>query len=142
MASDNPQGPASGLTPHLQIGDNKASAAIDFYAAAFGATEMTRQVAEDGVRLMHAHLHVNGASLMLHDEFPEYVGEADDDSGSPRGVVLHLQVDDADAWFARAVAAGATVGMPLTDMFWGDRYGQLKDPFGHKWAIGASIKKS
>ncbi len=138
MATENPQGPATGLTPHLQIGDSRAAEAIDFYVAAFGATEMVRQVAEDGVRLMHAHLHVNGASLMLHDEFPEYVSEAEADGGSPRGVTLHLQVDDADAWFARAVAAGATVSMPLADMFWGDRYGQVKDPFGHKWSIAST----
>lgn len=138
MATENPQGPATGLTPHLQIGDSRAAEAIDFYVAAFGATEMVRQAAEDYVRLMHAHLHVNGASLMLHDEFPEYVSEAEADGGSPRGVTLHLQVDDADAWFARAVAAGATVSMPLADMFWGDRYGQVKDPFGHKWSIAST----
>lgn len=138
MATENPQGPATGLTPHLQIGDSRAAEAIDFYVAAFGATEMVRQAAEDDVRLMHAHLHVNGASLMLHDEFPEYVSEAEADGGSPRGVTLHLQVDDADAWFARAVAAGATVSMPLADMFWGDRYGQVKDPFGHKWSIAST----
>ena len=141
MTSEASQGPASGLTPHLQIGDGRAAEAIEFYVAAFGATEMVRQAEEGGVRLMHAHLHINGASLMLHDEFPEYVAPEDADSGTPRGVVLHLQVDDADAWFARAVAAGATATMPLADMFWGDRYGQVKDPFGHKWAIGATIRQ-
>ena len=67
-------------------------------------------MADDGKRLMHAHVHVNGASLMLHDEFPEYVGPADVDSGPPAGVTLHLQVDDADAWFDRAVAAGGARG--------------------------------
>ncbi len=131
------QGPTGGLTPHLAIADKRASEAIDFYAKAFGAREQMRIPADDGVRLLHAHLLVNGASLMLHDEFPEYVSEL---SGKPDGVTLHLQVDDADAWFDRAVAAGASVVMPLDNMFWGDRYGQVKDPFGHQWSIGASIK--
>ncbi|MDO9367127.1 MAG: VOC family protein [Sphingopyxis sp.] len=130
-------GPTGGLTPHLAIADKRASEAIDFYAEAFGATEQMRVPADDGVRLLHAHLMVNGASLMLHDEFPEYV---DNESRPPDGVTLHLQVDDADAWFDRAVAAGATVIMPLDTMFWGDRYGQIKDPFGHAWSIGTPIK--
>lgn len=140
MAHAANQGPTGGLTPQLQIGDNKAAAAIDFYVAAFGATELNRQVADDGVRLMHAHVLVNGASLMLHDEFPEYVGPADVDSGTPRGVTLHLQVDNADAWFDRAVQAGARAVMPVRDMFWGDRYGQLADPFGYRWSIAHSLK--
>ena len=140
MARHDNQGPARGLTPHLQIGDKRAGEAIDFYTAAFGAIEQNRTPAEDGVRLMHAHLHVNGASLMLHDEFPEYVGPADQDSGPPRGLTLHLQVDDADAWFARAVAAGAQAVMPLQDMFWGDRYGQVIDPFGFRWSIAHPLK--
>ena len=131
------QGPTSGLTPHLAIADKRASEAIDFYKRAFGATEQVRMPAEDGVRLMHAHLTVNGASLMMHDEFPEYV---DNESSPPNGVTLHLQVDDADAWFDRAVAAGASVVMPLENMFWGDRYGQIKDPFGHTWSIATPIK--
>ncbi len=135
------QGPATGLTPHLQIGDSRAAEAIDFYVAAFGAAEQMRQAADDGKRLMHAHLHINGGSLMLHDEFPEYVDPAQADSGPPRGMTLHLQVDDADTWFDRAVAAGGTPTMPLEHMFWGDRYGQLKDPFGHIWSIGAPARK-
>ena len=131
------QGPTGGLTPHLAIADKRASEAIDFYTRAFGANEQMRIPADDGVRLMHAHLLVNGASLMLHDEFPEYV---DNESRPPDGVTLHLQVDDADAWFDRAVAAGASVVMPLDNMFWGDRYGQIKDPFGHAWSIGCPAK--
>lgn len=131
------QGPTTGLTPHLAIAGKRASEAIDFYVKAFGARENMRMPADDGVRLMHAHLTVNGASLMLHDEFPEYV---ENESGPPDGVTLHLQVDDADAWFERAVAAGASVVMPLDNMFWGDRYGQIKDPFGHQWSIGCPVK--
>jgi PhnB protein len=128
--------PTSGLTPHIQIGDNRAAEAIDFYIKAFGATEVRRMLAEDGKRLMHAHVHINGASLMLHDEFPEYVDPAEADVAGGSGLTLHLQVDDADTWFARAVAAGATATMPPADMFWGDRYAQIKDPFGYRWSIG------
>ncbi len=140
MATAN-QGPTGGLTPHIMILNNRAAEAIDFYKAAFGAEEMTRMAAEDGVRLMHAHLHINGSSLMLNDDFPEYRGPGATPEGPPAGTVLHLQVDDADAWFARAVAAGATVRMPLQDMFWGDRYGHLGDPFGHVWSIAHPIAK-
>jgi PhnB protein len=140
MIDHEAQGPTGGLTPHLQIGDGRAAAAIDFYIAAFGATELRRQAAsETDARLMHAHLHVNGASLMLHDEFPEYVDPSEHDGGTPRGLTLHLQVDDADAWFARAVAAGAQVTMPLENMFWGDRYGQVRDPFGFRWSIAHAL---
>jgi len=139
--ADAPQGPSTGLTPHIQIGDNRAAEAVDFYTKAFGATEMTRHLAEDGKRLMHAHVVINGASLMLNDEFPEFVDPAEADVAGGGGLTLHLQVDDADAWFDRAVAAGARVAMPVQDMFWGDRYGQVVDPFGYRWAIGATIKR-
>lgn len=140
MATTPNQGPTGGLTPHLMILDNRAAEAIDFYTAAFGAEELTRLLADDGKRLMHCHLHVNGASLMLNDDFPEYKGPGATPDGPPAGTVLHLQVDDADAWFARAVAAGATVRMPAQDMFWGDRYGQVGDPFGHVWSIASPIR--
>jgi PhnB protein len=133
--------PTGGLTPHIQIGDNRAAEAIDFFIKAFGATEIRRVPAEDGVRLMHAHIHINGASLMLHDEFPEYVDPAEADVAGGSGLTLHLQVDDADKWFDRAVAAGATATMPVEDMFWGDRYGQVVDPFGYRWSIGHSLNK-
>ncbi len=128
------QEPGNGLTPHLAIGGGRAAEAIEFYKKAFGATELMRHAADDG-RLMHAHLKVNGASLMLHDHFAEHHGG--DPLPDPAGVMLHLQVDDADAWWNRATEAGATTVMELEDQFWGDRYGQLKDPFGHVWTIGA-----
>ena len=140
MARNPHQGPTGGLTPHIQISDNKAAAAIEWYKRAFGAAELHRQPAEDGVRLMHAHLLINGASLMLHDEFPEYVGPADAGPAGGDGLTLHLQVDDADAWFDRAAKAGARVSMPLQDMFWGDRYGQIVDPFGYRWSIACPCK--
>jgi PhnB protein len=127
------QEPEGGLTPHLTIRGGRAAQAIDFYRKAFGAEELMRHPSDDG-RLMHAHLKVNGSSLMMHDDFPEH-GHAP--SGTPACVMLHLQVNDADAWWNRAVEAGATVIMELADQFWGDRYGQLEDPFGHRWSIGA-----
>ncbi len=129
----------AGVTPHLTIGEKRAKEAIDFYKAAFGAEQvMEPHMAEDGERIMHAHLHINGGSVMLNDDFPEY-GEA---AGKPAAVTLHLHVDDADAWFSRALKAGATETMPLADQFWGDRYGQVTDPFGHRWSIGAPVKQS
>jgi PhnB protein len=132
--------PSGGLTPHIQIGDKRAAEAIEFYKKAFGATEMVRHLAEDGERLMHAHLHINGASLMLHDEFPEYVDPKDADVAGGSGLTLHLQVDNADEWFDRAVAAGASASMPVADTFWGDRYGQVVDPFGYRWSVGHPLK--
>lgn len=131
------QGPTGGLTPHIAIADKRASEAIEFYKQAFGAVEQVRMPAEDGVRLMRAHLLLNGSSLMMHDDFPEYSGEA---MAAPSGVTLHLQVDDADRWYDRAIAAGATSVMAPDNMFWGDRYAQVKDPFGHLWSIGHPLK--
>jgi PhnB protein len=117
----------------------RAAEAIRFYEQAFGAEQaMPPMVADDGERIMHAHLRINGGSVMLNDDFPEY-GYA---AGEPQAVTLHLQVDDADRWFERAVQAGATISMPLADQFWGDRYGQVKDPFGHSWSVGSSPKKA
>lgn len=134
--------PTGGLTPHIQIGDKRAAEAIAFYVAAFGATEIMRMPAEDGVRLMHAHVHINGSSLMLHDEFPEYVSPEEADVAGGSGLTLHLKVDDADTWFNRAVAAGATPVMPPEDTFWGDRYGQVKDPFGYCWSMGHPLTQA
>jgi PhnB protein len=127
------QEPEGGLTPHLTIRDRCAAEAIDFYRQAFGAEELMRHASDDG-RLLHAHIKVNGASLMMHDDFPEHHGGR---SVEPAGVMLHLQVNDADAWWNRALEAGAKIVMPLEDQFWGDRYGQIEDPFGHRWSIGA-----
>ena len=138
MSESQPnQGPTGGVTPHLTIPSRGGAAAIEFYGRAFGAEEIMRMPAEDGERLMHAHLIVNGASLMMHDDFPEYMGHA---MAAPSGVTLHLQVDDTDAWYDRAVAAGAAPHMPPADMFWGDRYAQITDPFGHTWSIGTPVK--
>jgi PhnB protein len=133
--------PISPLSPHIFV--SNAAAAIDFYKKAFNAEELTRHAAPDGKRLMHAALLINGSTLMLCDDFPEYCGGKSSTpeafGGSP--VVLHLQVAEADPVYEQAVAAGATVAMPLADQFWGDRYGQIKDPFGHTWSIGARVRK-
>lgn len=120
------------LTPHLVI--DGAAAAIAFYREAFGAVELMRLPGPAG-RLMHVSLRIGDSMLMLADEFPgcDATGPMKL-GGSP--VVLHLNVDDVDAVFARAVRAGATATMPVADMFWGDRYGQVTDPFGHRWSIG------
>jgi len=131
------QGPASGLAPHLTIRGGNAAEAIEFYSRAFGGREIGRHMAEDGKRIMHAHLTVNGASLMLNDDFPEHGGA---ETAPPAGVTLHLQVDDADTWWDRAIEAGAIVRFPIDDQFWGDRYGQVDDPFGFTWSIGSPSK--
>jgi PhnB protein len=121
----------TGLTPYLTV--KGAKAASEFYQRAFAAEELSRQAADDGDRLMHCQMRINGDDLFMSDAFPEYNGDSGE---NPRGVTLHLQVDDAQAWWDRAVAAGATPTMPMAVQFWGDRYGQLRDPFGHMWSIG------
>ena len=137
MDRNQEQGPSGGVTPHLTIRGRRAAEAIDFYTAAFGARELHRAPSEDG-RVLHCHLVINGGSVMLNDDFPDYKGGQE--TGAPQAVTLHLQVEDADAAWNRAVAAGATVVFPLEDQFWGDRYGQVEDPFGHRWSIGAPTR--
>jgi uncharacterized glyoxalase superfamily protein PhnB len=122
-----------GVVAYLQV--NGASEASKFYQRAFGATEVARQPLDDKGRTMHVHLYVNGSSLMLSDPYPEY-GHALE---TPQAFNLTLQVDDIDAWWTRAVDAGATVVMPVQDMFWGARYGQLRDPFGVRWSINQPL---
>ena len=129
--------PLTGITPYLSIASRGGQAAVEFYGRAFGAVEVRRMLADDGERLIHSHLQINGGSVMLSDEFPEYNGVAD---AEPSSVTIHLQVDDADEWWNRAVIAGAVPIQPLADQFWGDRYGQMRDPFGHCWSIGGPIK--
>ncbi|MFI5018662.1 MAG: VOC family protein, partial [Dongiales bacterium] len=121
------------LSPHLTVAD--AAAAIEFYKKAFGATEMGRMPAPDGKRVMHAMLRIGDSSLMLNDEFPEWSAERGPKSLGGTPVTIHLYVEDCGAVYKRAVAAGATATMPPSDMFWGDRYGRLTDPYGHIWSI-------
>ena len=124
------------VTPHLVCAG--AGAAIDFYKKAFGATETSRMPGPGG-KLMHASIRIGDFAVMLVDEMPEW-GSLGPKAlkGSP--VVIHLYVDDVDAFTARAVAAGAKVTMPVADMFWGDRYGQLEDPFGHRWSVATHVR--
>jgi PhnB protein len=138
MADEN-QGPAGGVAAHLTIRDGRGAEAVEFYRNAFGAHEELRHLADDGKRLMHAHLTINGGSLMLNDDFPEFRGGTP--TPAPGGLTLHLQVPDADAVWDSAVGAGATVRMPLENQFWGDRYGQLEDPFGFSWSIGGPTRE-
>ncbi len=130
-----------GLTPHITV--NNASAAIDFYAKAFGAKEIARHNAPKSEKIMHAAIEILGSKLFLNDDFPEFCGgksrTPEAFGGSP--VTLHLQVEDAQAVWDKAVAAGAKVTMPLMDQFWGDKYGQLSDPFGHQWSIGQTVSQ-
>jgi uncharacterized glyoxalase superfamily protein PhnB len=126
----------SGVTACMSLSD--AAAATDFYKAAFAAEEVARVPAQDGKRLLHVHLHINHASVILSDAFPEHGHPLRD----PAAFVLHLAVDDAQPWWDRALKAGATVAMPLQIMFWGDNYGQLRDPFGVTWSIGAPVNKA
>lgn len=124
------------VVPHIVV--RGAAEASSFYAVAFGAEEISRIPTPDG-RLMSVELRLCGGSLHLADEFPE-MGVLGPQSigGSP--VVLALPVADADAAFARATAAGATVVQPLADMFWGDRHGRVSDPFGHQWNISQHLR--
>ena len=132
---DPTRAPESGVIPYISVVGGKA--AVDFYERAFGAEETFRNIADDGERLLHARMIINGDWVMLSDHFSEM---AHGDYTPPAAVTLHLQVDDADAWWNRAVEAGATIVFPLADQFWGDRYGQLRDPFGHTWSIASRIK--
>jgi PhnB protein len=125
-----------GVYPYLTVKGGKA--ALEFYTRAFGATEEFRTYGEDGERLMHARFRVNGGAILLSDDFPEFRGGVA--APPPVGVTIHLEVDNADRWWDRAVSAGAQIKMPLADQFWGDRYGQLTDPFGHSWSIASPIK--
>lgn len=127
------RGPTGGMTPYITIKGRKGADAADFYRRAFGGEELFRNPVEDG-RLMHCHLRINGSHLMLSDDFPDW--NEGRESADPGGYTLHLQVDDADAWFSRALAAGCVETMRLENQFWGDRYGKLRDPFGVSWSVG------
>ena len=124
------------VTPHLICAG--AADAIEFYKNAFGAVELTRMPGSDG-KVMHASIRIGDSVIMLNDEMPEWGSfGAKHLKGSP--VIIHLYVENADAAFDQAVRAGAKVTMPLDDMFWGDRYGKLEDPFGHQWSIGTHMR--
>ncbi len=123
-----------GPCPYLSLSD--AGAAAEFYVKALGATEVMRMPPDEKGRYMHIHLVVNGGSLMLADAFPDHGHPLE----KPAGFTLHLAVADVDAAFDRAVRAGAEIVLPVQDMFWGDRYGQFRDPFGVLWSMGMPKK--
>ncbi|HSY53599.1 MAG TPA: VOC family protein [Opitutaceae bacterium] len=124
------------VTPHLVCAG--AADAIEFYKKAFGAAEMMRLPSPQG-KLMHASVRIGDSIVMLVDESPEW-GSLGPKSlkGSP--VTIHLSVPDVDATVTQAVKAGAKITMPVQDMFWGDRYGQIEDPFGHRWSVATHIR--
>jgi PhnB protein len=128
------------LVPHLVVDDG--AAALDFYAKAFGAEEMVRLPGPGG-KLMHAAFRINGFMMFLNDDFPEF---NDGKSTTPTAlggtaVTIHLHGPDVEGRFQRAVDAGATVVNPLEDQFWGDRYGVVRDPFGHQWSLAESVRE-
>jgi uncharacterized glyoxalase superfamily protein PhnB len=124
------------LTPFLTVRD--AERAIEFYKNAFGAESRGVMKGPDG-KVMHAEIKIGDSVIMMSDEFPDFGSVSPQGlGGSPMG--LHIYVEDVDASFDRAVKAGAQVEMPVMDQFWGDRYGRLKDPFGHKWSIATHTK--
>lgn len=125
------------VTPHLVC--KGAAKAIEFYKKAFGAEERFRLDTPDKKKILHASLSIGGSAIMLADEFPDR-GSVGPETLKGTPVVIHLYVEDADSVFDQAVRAGATVTMPLQDMFWGDRYGQLRDPFGHSWAVATHVR--
>ncbi len=118
-----------GVVPYLQV--DGAVKAAEFYKRAFGAETAALHPVDEKGRTMHVHLHINGSSVMLSDPYPEHGHPLQ----KPQAFSLVLQVDDIDAWWKRAVDAGAETVMPVAKMFWGDRYGQLRDPFGIIWAM-------
>ena len=124
------------LTPHLTCAG--AADAIEFYKKAFNAVEEARLPGPPG-KLAHAAVRIGDSMLMLMDEFPEMGGFGPKSlKGSP--VIIHLQVEDVDAVVKQAVEAGAKLTMPPADMFWGDRYAQLEDPFGHRWSVATHTR--
>jgi PhnB protein len=123
-----------GVVPYLQV--SNASEASAFYQRAFGAIEVYRVPGDEQGRTMHIHLYINYGSLMLSDPFPEFGHPLE----KPQAFTLNLQVADIDMWWERALAAGVEVVLPLQEMFWGARYGQVRDPFGVMWAFNQPLK--
>jgi PhnB protein len=126
----------STVTPHLVVRD--AAQAIEFYKKAFGAKETVRMDGPGG-KIGHAEIKIGDSHLFLADEMPEWGSKSPLMIGGT-GTTIHLYVEDADAVFNRAVAAGAQIKMPLADQFWGDRYGKLMDPYGHEWSVATHLE--
>jgi PhnB protein len=124
-----------GLVAYVTV--DGAVKATEFYQKAFAAEVATIMTPDEKGRTMHAHVYINGSSLMLSDAYPEHGHPYRE----PAGVMLTLMVEDVDAWYERATRAGCTGTLAPSDMFWGDRYAQLKDPFGVAWAINGPVTK-
>ncbi len=130
------------VIPHLHV--SGASAAIDYYKRALGAVELMRVPDPDGKRLMHASLRIGDSVIMLADDYPELRGPDSPRPPTQAGgnpITLHVNSPDVDKTLADAAAAGGVITMPAADQFWGDRYGQFRDPFGHHWSVSTTIKK-
>jgi PhnB protein len=135
MADEMMQRPA--VVPYLTV--RGASEAIAWYTRGLGAEVVVRMPVEGSDKLMHCELRINGGVVYMSDDFPEYGSSLGD---GPRGVTVFLAVDDADRWYNRAIEAGATVRMEIADQFWGDRFGEVVDPFGHGWAFASPLPKN
>ena len=140
MSEARPPQTPEGVLPYLTVDEGEA--AISFYEKAFGAELLFKQLADDGKRVLRASLALNGGMVFLSDDFPEmrggdHAGQTPKAFGAP--VHMHLQVVDVDVAVARAEEAGAFVEMPVQNMFWGDRYGRVRDPFGHVWAMATTL---
>lgn len=121
------------VTPHLVV--QNAAQAIEFYKTAFAAEEIARMPAPDGEFLMHAEVKIGDSIVMLCDELPGMDRCLSPKSLGGTSVTVHIWSEDVDALYERALKAGAAASMPLADMFWGDRYGKVTDPFGHEWSM-------
>lgn len=135
------------VVPYLTVSNGVG--AVAFYKKGLGAKEVARMPAQDGKRLMHAELEINGHAVYLSDDFPEMAAEHSGGGRTPEKLggtpcAIFVQLDEAkqvDQWMARAKKAGAKVTMPAADQFWGDRFGMIVDPFGHAWSFGAPLPK-
>lgn len=137
MSKPNPIPPGMhSVTPHIVCA--KAADAMEFYKQAFNARELMKLEGPDG-KLMHGAIQIGDSVVMLADEYPEW-NSLGPNALKGTTVTLALYVEDADRQFAQAVAAGCSAYMPLADMFWGDRYGIVKDPYGHLWSIATHIR--
>jgi len=117
-----------------------AAEAIEFYKKAFGARELHRAPGPDGKSILHAEIQIGDSYIFLNDEYPD-MGAVSPLALKGTPVAIHLYVEDVDSLFQQAVKAGAKVAMPLADQFWGDRYGQVADPYGFNWSIAAHVKE-
>lgn len=125
------------ITPHLVVRDG--AKAIEFYRKAFGAEPVGVHYTPDK-KVMHAELQIGNSILFLADEFPGMGNCTSPETLGGTSITLNIYTENVDQLFSRAVSAGATVLMPLTNQFWGDRYGQVKDPFGHTWSLGQHVE--